>query len=152
MRSRWLVYVLIFSVAVNIAAVGTLVYYWTRPGRPPGGFRHGPKRDLAAMLDLEKAQQVQLDSLRRVYFERLKPLRKELRRERARLSAVLEQNAVDSLILKQHIARIAELQARVELETAKHLHQMQKLLTPEQRAKFRRFLRDRMKMRRHPPR
>ncbi len=152
MRQKWLLYALLFSVAINIAAVGTLVYYWVGPhGRsaawPPKSHRGG----FEETLGLSSSQKVALDSLRARYFRELRPLRRQLHKERRRLSELMEKDTVDSLALKTEARRIAELQAQMELLTMKHIREMANVMTPEQKEKFHKLLRERM-WRHHPKR
>ena len=152
MRQKWLLYGLLFSVAINVAAVGTLVYYWVGPhGRPPAGPHRPHRGGFEQALGLSPEQKVKLDSLRAKYFRSLRPLRRQLHEERRALTDLMEEATVDSAALKKHVERIADLQAKMELLTVQHVREMSSVMTPEQREEFHRLLRERM-WRHHPKR
>lgn len=137
MRPRWLLYALLFSVAVNIAVVGVLIYGWTAgpPGKPPRMPR--PPHHLWDELNLSDEQRAEFDSIRSRYFRDLRPLHEQLREERSKLAELSLAERVDSTQIRRHVEEISRLQTRMELRTLKFFRELQSVLRPEQKEKFR---------------
>ncbi|MDZ7374744.1 MAG: Spy/CpxP family protein refolding chaperone [candidate division KSB1 bacterium] len=159
MRARWTIYALLFSVAVNIAAVAVVIYLWTAgPRRGVGKGFSRPPREPWTELGLTPGQKAQFDSMRQEYFRSLHPLRERLREERAALArAVLEEGA-DSLAVAERVQKISQIQAEMELRTLRFFGELRKVLTPEQAARFQKTIEDivrrrepRVRGRREPP-
>jgi len=137
MRPKWTLYALLFSVAVNIAAVGVLIYYGT--ARPPARWVHQfhrPPHDPWAYLNPTEEQRERLDSLRVAYFRSLRPLRAKLVRERIALAGLALAGEADSAAFLQHVERISQIQSEMELHTLRFFRHVREVLSPEQAQAF----------------
>jgi|GEM_PF-5356130 Spy/CpxP family protein refolding chaperone len=147
MKARWMLYALLFSVAVNIAAVAVIAYYWSKG---PVSARAKPPRRPAepwAELNLTEKQKARFDSIRDDYFRSMHPMWEELRKERTALASAVLNGPADSAQVAQHIRRISELQAQMELRTLRFFTQLRDELSPEQAARFRKMIEDMVKQR-----
>ncbi len=144
MNAKWLTAALLFSVAVNIAAVGTLIYLRAvdRPQRVVELRRFGrgewdePPPFLGRSLPAPSARQV--DSLRQQYHRRLAEIRDRIEAERRAILLRLEEEPFDSRSVEEPLHRMNLEQLRAERLTVDHLAALKPLLPEED---WRRLLR-----------
>ncbi|MBN1560252.1 periplasmic heavy metal sensor [candidate division KSB1 bacterium] len=136
MNARWTLLALLFSVAVNIAVVGTLVYFWRTNEHQSDQAFHG-KTPLNREIMLHGAPHVpanvkgKIDSLRRDYHEQLVLIRASIDAEREAIIAHLMSNQVDRDSLEMNIAALTAKQIAAERLTIDHLLTIKPLLPPE---------------------
>ena len=150
MRDRWTIYALLFSAAVNIAAVSVLIYFWT--AGPPARERALPRRGHHARLTelgLTEEQRAAFDSIRARYLRDMRPLWEELHQRRRELTDLVLSDQPDSARIRQLVDRISSLQVEMELRSLRFFRDLRGVLTPEQLRKFRRMTEERMRHR--PP-
>lgn len=142
--NRWTLFALLFSVAVNIAVVGTLLYFWqTNGGRGDEARQPEPsrQRDLlwlsAPQVPAKAARKI--DSLRRDYHDQLFILRASIDSEREAIIAHLMGNQVNRDSLEAIISELTAKQIAAERLTIDHLLMIKPLLPPEE---WRLFIRD----------
>jgi Spy/CpxP family protein refolding chaperone len=150
MKRDWLLYLVIFSLALNVGTVGALAYFkWQerqaqeKAEQPPGpatGPRAGrgepalPFRELMDKLNLEADQRQTMWRLMTEQSRQVMALRRSLAERRAALFALMKQPELPPWEKVQtSIREINELQVRLEEEMARHLLEVQKHLRPEQR-------------------
>lgn len=143
MRNRWLILVLIFSVMVNAAAVGTIGFHaWKvhridRPLPPPGG----PMRGLMhRSLSLNPAQMRELDAHREQIAEKIGCARKGLVETRTRMMQLLRSPDPDSTEVEAALQEMAAFQMSIQRAVFRNLLQMKRELTPEQQEKLLRMM------------
>lgn len=109
--------VLIFSLAVNIAATGTLIYnYWRENSCPAGlpGYKKPLGRFMREDLHLGKAEIARIQSLFSQDQEKLLSIKDHIRQARQFLFDLLAEDTFDSDKIDRQIEKIAALQAQME--------------------------------------
>jgi hypothetical protein len=136
MNARWILLALLFSVAVNIAVVGTLVYFWQANEYGSDQVFHG-KLPLDRDVIWHGAPHVpakvtgKIDSLRRDYHEQLVLIRASIDSEREAIIAHLMSNQVNRDSLETIITALSAKQIEAERLTIDHLLTIKPLLPPE---------------------
>ncbi|MGQ9688398.1 MAG: Spy/CpxP family protein refolding chaperone [Desulfobaccales bacterium] len=137
MKRDWLLYLVIFSLALNLGTIGTLVYLrWQAPPPPPPPSRTAPLpfHKLLDELNLNPQQRQMLRTLAPGHFRQVRELEKELAKQRRELFDLFKQkNLPEWAAVQTKIREIGHLQLRLEEEKVSHLLELQKNLTTEQR-------------------
>jgi Spy/CpxP family protein refolding chaperone len=141
MRSKWIIILLIFSLAVNMAAVVTMVVQWSRrsePRRPFFGppFSEQRREMLRERLDLTDDQYRKVGQAHDQFAEEMDSLQAALRTKREELFRQLETEEPDRGQIEVLLAEIAALQADQERKVVDNLLSMKEVLTPEQRERL----------------
>lgn len=137
MRRDWLLYLVIFSLALNVGTIGSFAYLrWQAQKVEPPPPQEAPLPFQALMQELNLDQQ-QRRILRSLVPERRRSvgqLYQQLMQQRRELFALLKQESLPEWPLVQaKIREIGGLQTRLEEEKVQHLLEIQKNLQPEQR-------------------
>jgi Spy/CpxP family protein refolding chaperone len=143
MRSRWLILALVFSVMVNIMAIGTIGFHWWAIRRlpPPPQSLHGPLRGpMRDMLSLSPAQIERLDKETSRTLEEINELRRHHFETRAHLFQLLRSPSPDSMAVEEVLRDISESQMALERHVIHNILRMKRILTPEQQEKLLRSL------------
>jgi len=137
MKRDWLLYLVIFSLALNVGTIGTFAYLrWQDRQAPPAA------PQLAPMSFLELLGKLQLDSQQRQTLWRLGPehrrkvreCRQALAQRRQELFSLMKQETLPEWPpVQSKVREISDLQFRLEEEMLRHLLEVQKHLKPEQR-------------------
>lgn len=135
MRRDWLLYLVIFSLALNLGTIGTLVYMrWQTPPPPPPEAAPLPFRQMLGELNLNPQQRQLLKDMAPGHWRQVRELHQELTRQRRELFALIKQdNLPEWPPVQAKIREIGNLQLRLEETKVQHLLEVQKNLTPEQR-------------------
>jgi Spy/CpxP family protein refolding chaperone len=137
MNRNWLLYLMIFSLALNVGAIGTFAYlYWHGPPGPPPPEAGPPMpfRHLLRKLNLDQQQRQTLKAMAPVHWHKVRGLEEELLQERQELFALIKQeNLPEWPSVEAKIKEINNLQLQLEEEKVHHLLDIQKNLRPEQR-------------------
>jgi Spy/CpxP family protein refolding chaperone len=136
MKRNWLLYLVIFSLALNLGTMGALVYFRYQPppepapteaGKHPGsfmGFLHS--------LDLDPAQKKLLKQSFPTHRQQIKALRQQLNQQRQRLYELINQPQPNETEIAAQITVINNIQNALEQETARFLLEIKRHLRPEQ--------------------
>jgi Spy/CpxP family protein refolding chaperone len=139
---------LIFSLAVNIAAAGTIAYFWVKKPPPPPPVAISDKLEPApfgtSKLGLSSEQRRQFRELRRPHRNKIKDIRQEARLKRGELLEELSREDPDMERVKALVQEISSIQASLEMEMVQRMVEFKKVLNPEQRERFFRKFNNRM--------
>lgn len=136
MKRNWLIYLLVFSLALNVGTVGALVYFqYQAPAGPPprqterqsGGFLA-----LLQSLQLDPAQQQFLQQTMAPHREQIKVLRQQLNQQRQRLYDLINRPQPQEAEIAAQITAINNIQNALEQEMARFLLEIKRHLRPEQ--------------------
>ena len=147
MKRNWLLYLVIFSLALNFGTIGTFAYLryqdqkqkLTRELPPPL-----PLRDLWQTLKLDDGQRRALHDLVPEHRARVAAIRKDLFQKRREFFEVLKGEVPDQAAIRAKIGEISDLQGKLEEELARFLLAVRKNLKPEQNAAFLDLVRSRL--------
>lgn len=139
MRRNWLLYLVIFSLALNFGTIGTIVYlrYQDQAQRlsqemPPPL----PMRDLWRTLKLDETQRQAVRGLFSKHRAKVEEIRRELFQRRQELFELLKAETPAMAAIHAKIEEISASQGKLEEELVRHLLEFRKELKPEQRTAF----------------
>jgi Spy/CpxP family protein refolding chaperone len=137
MKRDWLLYLMIFSLALNAGAIGTFAYlHWQGPpgAPPPPEAAPIPFRHLLRELNLDQQQRQTLRAMAPEHWHKVRGLEQELLQHRQELFALIKQeNLPEWPPVEAKIKEINNLQLQLEEEKVHHLMDIQKNLRPDQR-------------------
>jgi Spy/CpxP family protein refolding chaperone len=139
MKRNWLLYLVIFSLALNLGTIGTFAYLryqdrQTAPGQEaPGPMR---LRELWLALKLDPEQRQSLRQLGVSHRRQVAQLRRDLGHKRREMVDLLRGESPDWSSIQAKIREISAQQGRLEEEVARFLLECKKHLRPEQHTAF----------------
>jgi len=152
--NKWLVVFLIFSLAVNLAVVGTLLYFTRHPSPPvmmpegpmgrPGIRENGEPRPDGPGADLPGRMPPEVEKLRESFIAGLRPLSRDLQQSRQQLVRMMDRQpaAADSIAIV--LQKINTLQGEMEKLTVDHLMAIRPYLEKSQWQNLTRILQQRV--------
>ena len=143
MRKRWLILALVFSVMVNVAAIGTIGYHWWRARSAASFLSHpgGPMlKPMRRALSLNPAQMRELGEQRRQIAEEIEKNQQDLVEARARLMELLRSPAPDSMAVEEILEEMTSAQMTMQRTVLRNLLRMKRELTPEQQERLLRMM------------
>jgi Spy/CpxP family protein refolding chaperone len=139
---------LIFSLAVNVAAAGTIAYFWVKKPPPPPPISSTDKLEPAPFeipkLGLSTEQKRQFREIFGKHRNKIRGIRQEARLKRGELLTELTREDPDMERVKALIQEISSIQAGLEMEMVQRMMEFKKVLSPEQQEKFFRHFNNRM--------
>lgn len=138
-RRSWLSFLLVFSLALNLATIGTLVFLSRQDVQDAGRRPAGPPltvKDLCRSLPLQRGQCQQLLSMMPEHQKRRQDLRMGLCREQRELWELMKQESPSWPEIQGKIKEISLLQTKVEEEAVQLCLEFQRHLRPEQRVVY----------------
>ncbi len=139
MKRNWLLYLVIFSLALNFGTIGAFAY-WRYQDRQAATGKEAPGplglRELWLGLNLDSEQRQDLRRLVPEHRRRVGQLRQELMGKRQELFILLKGQNPKWSEIQAKIREISDQQGRLEEEVARFLLECQKHLKPEQHAAF----------------
>jgi len=141
MNRNWLLIVLVFSLALNVGAVGTFAYlrYQDRPSAgQPAPLDQGAVTlpEIWSSLDLDQEQQRTMRSLMPEHRRRIMGFRMEMQQKRQELFKLMQTGESSWRAIQSKIQEISGLQRKLEEEVVHFVLETQKILKPEQKAAF----------------
>ena len=148
MSRKTLVWLLFFSIILNISTIATFSYYrWFQHDGSSHSKRYSSdeKRSnrrksfdskLAKDLNLSEEQSEQMRELRSKFFKGFKPLMSELHKERKEFTEILKQDSLDTLKVNEKIEAISKIQKQIHFYSMKNLLKHRSILNDEQWRKF----------------
>lgn len=141
--NRWLVILLIFSIALNLAVAGTFVFFKSRMEkgrrmRPP--VYEQQMRRMRGMVDFDSTvnagDRAKIRQLRMNYLAQANALRSEISWYQDQLTALLLAEPVNKDSVDAMVKRIAERHMQIESLTVQHLIAIKPLIHPENWQRF----------------
>lgn len=147
MRRDWLLYLVVFSLALNVGTLGALFYFRYHDGKaalretsPPP-----PMREILGRLNLRPEQRQTLASLAPEHRRRLRGMRQELLARRRELVALLKAEPLPAWpLIQDKVREISSLQGQLEEEVVQHLLKVQQVLDADQRTAMAALLEERL--------
>jgi hypothetical protein len=155
--TNWKNLLLLFSLTLNIAVLGTLLYFWGYHDGPPpvnpgpGMERPEPFPPAWGNMDLREHQRRELMMLRAPFHKQMMEMRRNLDMDRQKLlQLMLAQPAVPDSI-ERMLGKISEKQIRLDRMTVDHLLAIRPHLDEKQwRVMLDQLVRDRREARERP--
>ena len=146
MKIKVLIGILVFLIVLNLATMGTWVYYqFLRPAQPAGravpaqGLLHRPGQP-PPMVNLEPDQRRKFRQLLREMHQSKRPIQHQLRQLHYRLRLALSDTTVSADSLRVLLDSLAMVQRQLNDMTIDYFLQARKFLTPQQREQLFRFM------------
>jgi Spy/CpxP family protein refolding chaperone len=141
MKRNWLVYLVIFSLALNFGTIGAFAYLRYQDRQAVGKEAPAPPgpmglRDLWLALNLDQEQRQTLRRLAPEHRRRVGQLRREMAAKRQELFEQLKGEQPDWSAIQGKIREISAQQGKLEEEIVQFLLECKKHLKPEQHAAF----------------
>lgn len=142
MKNKWLIIILLFSVTINLVAVGTLAFYWWQASRP-GAFRArhefpGPPPEVQ-QLNLSAEQREQIHQSQRQLFEQIHAFREVTQQHRTELFDLLIQDKIDTTKILVELDSLVQIQKQIQLQVMLNLLEQKKYLSTDQYRTFLKF-------------
>jgi len=148
-KRDWLIYLVMFSLALNLGTIGTIVYLRSQdqqklaagPAPPPPPM---PLKSLWRELKLDESQRQTLRRLFPEHHQKVKAVRRELTQKRQELFDLMKAESTPWSAIQAKVQEISTLQGNLEEEMARFMLEFKKGLTPEQHAAFLTLLQTRL--------
>ena len=114
------------------AGTGSQTHQW----QGHRGFRHGGDHAGFAKLNLTDAQRTQLQTIHENHRQAIEPVAQELRQRRQALRQSQQSGTFDEASVRQQLADMAGLEAKLMGERFKMRQEFEAILTPEQKAQL----------------
>ena len=138
MRSKWLILILILSLAINLAVLATVGYHYyrnvsTAPSAPcpmsPGDSH------LYQSLGLSNVQLAKMEPLAQSFHERLAELGARMEEKKETLTNFLQKDS-DPASIENLRKEMAGIQDEIQKEVIIHIMESKKILDPNQQQRF----------------
>lgn len=138
MKRDWLLYLVIFSLALNLGTIGTFAYlrYQDQQRQAVSHPPPPPLRSLWRELKLDESQRQALRRQAPGHHRRVRAIRQELAQKRQELFDLIREDAAPWSAIRAKIQQISALQGSLEEEMARFMLELKKTLTPAQRTAF----------------
>jgi len=140
-KRDWLIYLVMFSLALNLGTIGTIVYLRYQdqqklaagPAPPPPPL---PMKSLWRELNLDESQRQTLRRLFPEHHQKVTAVRQELAQKRQELFDLIKVGSTPWSAIQAKVREISALQGSLEEEMARFMLEFKKNLNPEQHAAF----------------
>jgi Spy/CpxP family protein refolding chaperone len=138
-KRNWLLYLVIFSLALNLGTIGTFAYLRYQDqakqvaGQPPPPL---PLRSLWRELNMNNSQRQALRRLFPEHHRKVQETRQELAQKRQELFDLIRKDSTPWSAIQAKIQEISALQGRLEEEMTRFMLALKQNLNPEQQAAF----------------
>jgi Spy/CpxP family protein refolding chaperone len=147
-KRDWLIYLVMFSLALNLGTIGTIVYLRYQDHQQPAAAGPPPPplfmKSLWRELNLDESQRQTLRRLFPEHHEKVKAVRQELAQKRQELFDLIKAEATPWSVIQAKVQEISALQGSLEEEMARFMLAFKKNLNPEQHTAFLNLLQTRL--------
>jgi len=146
-KRDWLIYLVMFSLALNLGTIGTIVYLRYQDQQKLAAGPASPAMPLKSLWRELKLDEPQRQALRRLFPEhhqKVKAVRQELAQKRQELFDLIKAESTPWSAIQAKIQEISALQGSLEEEMARFMLEFKKDLNPEQHAAFLKLVQTRL--------
>ncbi|MEJ2673037.1 MAG: periplasmic heavy metal sensor [Deltaproteobacteria bacterium] len=139
MKRNWLLYLVIFSLALNLGTIGTFAYLRAQDQKERASSHPPPPLPMRALwqeLNLNKSQRQALRSLGPQHHRRVLKIRRELAQKRQELFNLIQGKDTPVSAIRAKVRGISALQGSLEQEMVRFLLALKNNLNPQQQAVF----------------
>jgi Spy/CpxP family protein refolding chaperone len=136
-RHNWLLYLVIFSLALNVGTIGTFAYlhYQGEPDQAVVAAPAAPARPWH-QINLDKSQRQTIQDLLPEHRREVQEIRLRMAEKRQQLFDLLQNDNTPPSAIQAKVREINALQGSLEQEMVRFMLAFKKTLTPPQRAVF----------------
>jgi Spy/CpxP family protein refolding chaperone len=138
-KRNWLIFLLIFSLALNLGAIGTFVYLRHQDQKEKAAAQPTPPLPLRALwreLNLDNSQRQALRGMFPEHHRKVGEIRQELGQKRQELFNLIQNDATPMSAIQAKVQEISALQGNLEEEMVRFMLAFRKTLNPQQQAAF----------------
>jgi Spy/CpxP family protein refolding chaperone len=137
-KRNWLIYLVIFSLALNLGTIGTFAYlrHQDQAEKAAAAAPPLPLRSLWRQLNLDNSQRQALHSLFPDHRRKVDQIRQELAQKRQELFNLIQGESTPMSAIRAKIQEISALQGSLEEEMVQFMLAFKKTLTPQQQTAF----------------
>lgn len=139
MKRDWLIYLVIFSLALNLGTIGTFAYLRHQDQQQQAAAQATPPLPLRALwreLNLDNSQRQTLRELFPEHRRKVDEIRQELAQKRQELFKLIQNDATPMSAIQAKVKEISTLQGSLEEEMVRFMLAFRKILNPQQQAAF----------------
>jgi len=147
MQNRWLVMILVLSLAMNTAVLATVGYSYSHNKHQPAatsGTPHEMRHHFYDVLGLTPAQMTKMTPMADAFHHRLKILHATMNAKKDAMIHFLATQNVDRVRIEALRKEMAAVQGKIEKTVIAHLLDVKAILDPGQRERFFGLLRKNM--------
>ncbi len=133
MKIKVLIGLLVLLIIVNLAALGSFIFFQSRSepkGKPPFG---GPP---SGAMDLSREQHRQLRKLMRNFMDEIRPQNEEIRQLESDILELVQQDSVDKDAINRKMQEISAIRLTLSHKAIDQFVEMKTFLSPEQQKHF----------------
>jgi len=139
MRQKWLIFILILSLAINAGVLVSMGYHYyyvsaSTPSSAPCPMSPGDSH-LYQSLGLSKAQLSEMEPLAQKFHARLAELGSRMEQKKEALTDVLQKES-DPATIENLRKEMAGIQDEIQKEVITHIVESKKILDPVQQQRF----------------
>jgi Spy/CpxP family protein refolding chaperone len=137
MKEKIIIFIMIFSLTINVAALLTMGYFWGRDYMSrKDSFEGGEPPPLTAGLSLDNRQRGKMRGLRKAFLQETTPIQDTLMIKRGELANHLNAKDPDRPAINQTLREINELQLQIQLAVTDNLLKEKAFLEPGQQKQY----------------
>jgi Spy/CpxP family protein refolding chaperone len=137
MKEKLIVFIMLFSLTINVAALLTMGYFWGRDYTSrKDSFGEGEPPPLIAGLSLDNRQRGKMRGLRKAFLQETTPIQDTLIIKRGELVNYLNAQDPDRPAINQTLCEINELQLEIQLAVIDNLLKEKAFLSPGQQKQY----------------
>ena len=137
MKEKLIVFTLIFSLTINVAALLTMGYFWGREQTTvPDRFTGRQPPSLTSGLSLDTRQRGKMRGLRRAFLQETAPVQDALLMKRGELANHLAAESPDRPAINRTLREINELQLQIQIAVIDNLLREKAFLKPGQQKQY----------------
>jgi Spy/CpxP family protein refolding chaperone len=138
-KRNWLLYLVIFSLALNFGTIGTFLYLRSRDQAQMFSWKTPPPLPMRVLwrdLKLDAGQRQAVHRMFPKHRAMVEEYREALFQKRQELFKLLKAQTPDMAAIRAKVGEISALQGQLEEELVRHFLAFKKLLKPEQNEAF----------------
>ena len=141
MKEKLIIFILIFSLTINVAALMTMGYFWGKNYTSKKGISTADgSSPLISGLSLDTRQRGKMRRLRQSFQEETRPIRNSLITKREELVTLLNSETLDRSAIERKLKEINEVQYQIQEAVIDNLLEEKTYLNPGQQKRYGEFI------------
>jgi hypothetical protein len=134
MKNKWLILILLLSLAMNLAAISTIFYHWfeTRKFPPPPGAEFALDGPMNRLLRPSPEQLESIKCCRMRFHQEIRPLQEQIQGNRRQILELLMQPKIDTLQITALQDSVSGLQQKMQQKVVRHMIEQRQFLNENQ--------------------